>query len=84
MMTFLRNKFENEFRKGTGWEKAFQEDKKEMMEIPDDVFYVTGRLDKEAENTAVSINWEKNIGKLIKQLKDATITTKQPWEYELL
>ena len=55
-MTFLRNKFEKEFRNGTGWEKAFQEDKKEMMEIPDDVFYVTGRLDKEAENTAVSIN----------------------------
>ena len=56
MMTFLRNKFEKEYRNGTGWEKAFQEDKKEMMNIPDDVFYVTGRLDKDAENTAVSIN----------------------------
>ena len=80
MMTFLRNKFEKEFRNGTGWEKAFQEDKKEMMEIPDDVFYVTGRLDKDAENTAVSINInsEKNIWKLIIQLKDATITTQQP------
>ena len=79
-MTFLRNKFEKEFRNGTGWEKAFQEDKKEMMNIPDDVFYVTGRLDKDAENTAVSINInsEKNIGKLIIQLKDATITTQQP------
>ena len=56
MMTFLRNKFEKEYRNGTGWEKAFQEDKKEMMNIPDDVFYVTGRLDKDAENTAVGIN----------------------------
>ena len=55
----LRNKLESEFRKPRGWEKAFQQDMKEMMDIPDDDFYTTGRLDKEAEDTAVSIHNDK-------------------------
>ena len=55
----LRNKFEFEFRNGRGWEKAFEQDKKEMMDLPDDEFYTTDRLDKEADDTAVSINIDK-------------------------
>ena len=51
-----RNKFEKEFRSGRGWERAFYQDKKEMMDVPDDEFYTSGRLEKEAEDTAVSIN----------------------------
>ena len=31
----LTNKFESEFRNGRGWERAFDEDKTEMMGLPD-------------------------------------------------